>query len=669
MLLFLLLVPPVTARKKVAVVLSGGGAKGAAHIGVLKVIEEAGVPIDYIVGTSMGAIVGGLYSIGYNADQLDTLVNKQDWAFLLSDKLTPDEQTFLQKEQAGLYQLSFPFNVGKGKKLPGGGLINGQNLDSLFMKLTVGYDKPTDFDKFPIPFACVATNVVDGEAVVFHKGLLDRAMRASMAIPAVFTPVRIDSMVLVDGGMVNNFPVNIAYDMGADVVIGVDLQSSLRDAAELTNAMDILNQIIGIMGNKLYEENKKRTTVYIHPDVKGFSTASFTKNAIDTLIVNGEKAARAKWDELLRLKDTIGVGEDYRPEPHGPFTAQYHPRPVTATERRRNFSKNFFQRSTLNFGLGFDTEVIGSLLVNATMFLDGRVNSRLALTGLLSKNPFIRADYALLMKHAQSLNAGFEFRYNDIDIYKKGKRSYNATYRYYRGTLAYWKVFRRKLRVAAGVKYEFFDYDAFLYNKETKSSMKVSPEGYCSYFAGINIEGFNQWYFPEKGYRLDAGVSVYTDNFVNYKGHAPFAAFNFSFETAAQLTRRFALLPAVYGRVLAGTDIPFSYLNALGGVSFGRYMPQQMPFVGLGHVELQENATVLLRLQLRQRIKTRHYVSLTGNYGLTENSLIHIADGKNLWGVAAGYAYNSLLGPLEAQFGFTGITHKLKFYASVGYVF
>lgn len=668
-LLAIVFAPVVMARKKVAVVLSGGGAKGTAHIGALKVMEEAGIPIDYIVGTSMGAIVGGLYSIGYTAHQLDSMVNKQDWAFLLSDKLLPDEQTFMQKEQAGMYQLSFPFSIGKGKKFVGGGVINGQNLSNLFTELTVGYNVPLDFNDFPIPFACVATNVVNGEAVIFHQGLLDEAMRASMAIPAVFTPVRMDSMVLVDGGMVNNFPVNIAYEMGADVVIGIDVQSPLLDAAELTGTKEILLQLIGLTGQNLYDENKKRTTLYIHPDVKGFSTASFSKQAIDTLIVNGERATMDKWPELMKLKESIGVGEDYRPMPHGPFTAKYHPRSETSEERKHNFSETFFRHSTLNFGLGFDTEVIGSLLMNATMYLDGKVNSRLALTGLLSKNPLVRANYSVLLKKEQSVNAGFEFRYNDIDIYNKGHRKYNATYRYYRGALSYSNVFNRRLKLEAGLRYEFFDYDSFLYNKESEGTLKVSPEGFFSYFANLDIEGFDQWYFPEKGFRFNAGCSVYTDNLVNYKNHIPIAAFNLSVETVARITDRFAVLPTLYGRVLTGKDIPFSYLNALGGTTFGRYVPQQMPFAGLGHLEVQENSTIVARVKLRQRIGSKNYVSVTGNYGLTENSLLHLTEGKNLWGVAAGYAYNSLFGPLEAQFGFTGITHRLKFYASIGYVF
>ncbi|MEG0454250.1 MAG: patatin-like phospholipase family protein, partial [Bacteroides sp.] len=187
-------------RKKVAVVLSGGGAKGVAHIGALRVIEKAGIPIDYVVGTSMGAIVGGLYSIGYTPEQLDSMVRKQNWTFLLSDKIKRSEQTMLERKNAATYVLSIPYSKGmKEKSL--GGMIQGQNLSNLFSELTVGYHDSVNFNKLPIPFACVSENVVNGKQVVFHEGILSTAMRASMAITFVFTPVRIDSMVLVDGGM------------------------------------------------------------------------------------------------------------------------------------------------------------------------------------------------------------------------------------------------------------------------------------------------------------------------------------------------------------------------------------------------------------------------------------------------------------------------------------
>ena len=234
-------------RKKVGVVLSGGGAKGMAHIGALKVIEEAGIPIDYVVGTSMGSIIGGLYSIGYTPEQMDSMVRRQDWSFLLSDKIPRSEQNMAEREASEKYVFSLPF--GKNAKTQAvGGLIKGQNLANLFSELTVGYHDSIDFNKLPIPFACVSENIVNGNEVNFHKGVLATAMRASMAIPGVFTPVRLDSMVLVDGGVVNNYPVNVARAMGADIIIGVDVQNDLKPANELNSTGSILGQLINLMG-------------------------------------------------------------------------------------------------------------------------------------------------------------------------------------------------------------------------------------------------------------------------------------------------------------------------------------------------------------------------------------------------------------------------------------
>ena len=307
-------------RKKVGVVLSGGGAKGMAHIKALKVIEEAGIPIDYIAGTSMGAIVGGLYAIGYTTEQLDSMVRKQDWTFLLSDRIKRSAMSLTDRERSEKYTVSIPFTK-TPKDAAAGGLMKGQNLANLFSDLTVGYHDSIDFNKMPIPFACVSENVVNGDEIVFHNGVLATAMRASMAIPGVFTPVRIDSMVLVDGGMKNNYPVNVAKAMGAEVIIGVDVQDKLRTANELNTAPDILLQIIDLTTQKNYEQNVAATDVYIKVNVKGYSAASFTPNALDTLTNRGEEAAQEKWSELLKLKKKIGIPADYKPTPHGPYTS------------------------------------------------------------------------------------------------------------------------------------------------------------------------------------------------------------------------------------------------------------------------------------------------------------------------------------------------------------
>lgn len=296
-------------RKKVGLVLSGGGAKGVAHIGVLKVLEEAGIPIDYIAGTSMGSIVGGLYAIGYDARCLDSLVRVQNWPFLLSNRVYRYDLPFSEKEKDEKYLLSIPMLRSKLIQMPAG-FISGQNIYNLFSELTLGYHDSLSFMNLPIPFSCVAANLVNGEEVILNSGNLPLSMRASMAIPGVFSPVVLDSMMLVDGGIANNYPVDVMREMGADIIIGVDVSAGLRTMNELHSVLDIVDQLTNFLGMEKYEENVRLTNLYIKPDIEPYSAASFDPVAIDTLILRGERAARAKWDEIVRLKEQLGLADE-----------------------------------------------------------------------------------------------------------------------------------------------------------------------------------------------------------------------------------------------------------------------------------------------------------------------------------------------------------------------
>ena len=317
------------ARKKVGVVLSGGGAKGMSHIGVLKVLEKAGIPVDVVTGTSIGSIVGGLYSIGYNAHSLDSMVRTQDWTYVITDKEDLSKQSYLDRKKQNTYVFNTALNFGK-RDVNAGGLIKGKNLAELFQKLFVGYTDSLDFNKdLLIPFACVATNIMDNSEVVFHSGRLPQAIRASMSIPAAFSPVRIGDMVLVDGGLKNNYPVDVAREMGAEIVIGVTLNGKQKTAEEVTGTMKIVGQIIDVNCVNKYDENKAITDLWMNVDPHGYSTASFTSEAIDSLIRYGEEEAMRHWDEIIALKKRIGIDDSFRP-------TIYHPlRPNAMTERQR----------------------------------------------------------------------------------------------------------------------------------------------------------------------------------------------------------------------------------------------------------------------------------------------------------------------------------------------
>ncbi len=322
-------------RAKVGVVLSGGGAKGMAHIGVLKVLEEAGIPIDYIAGTSIGSIVGGLYAIGYNAHSLDSMVRAQDWTYVITDKEDLSRQSLYDRRKQNTYFFSTGMTIGK-RDLNAGGIIKGKNLAELFQQLCTGFTDSLDFTRdLPIPFACVATNIMDNSEVVFHSGRLPQAMRASMAIPAAFSPVRIGDMVLVDGGLKNNFPVDVVRKMGADIVIGVTLSGKPKTAEDITGTMSIVGQIIDVNCINKYEENKAITDLWMNVDPHGYSTASFTAAAIDSLMRYGEEEAMRHWDEIIALKDRIGIPRDYKPE-------LLHPvRPNVMTEKHRVIGYTF----------------------------------------------------------------------------------------------------------------------------------------------------------------------------------------------------------------------------------------------------------------------------------------------------------------------------------------
>src|SRR5574344_2604359 len=288
-------------RKKVGLVLGGGGAKGAAEVGVLKVIEEAGIPIDYIVGTSIGSIVGGMYSIGYRSQTLDSLFRTQDWIFLLSDQVKREDVSAFSKDERERYLLRVPLSLKKNTPMAAG-LVTGQNIYNLFSNMTIGYHNVSSFDNLPIPFKCVAVDVVSGKEVVLSSGSLPLAMRSSMSIPGVFSPVEMGNMLLIDGGALNNFPADVVKRMGADIIIGIDLSTGWKKKEELGSMSNILNQLLNVMGEDKYLQNKKIPDLYINPPLKGYGPASFQRAEIDSMINIGERTARSQWDELLTLR-------------------------------------------------------------------------------------------------------------------------------------------------------------------------------------------------------------------------------------------------------------------------------------------------------------------------------------------------------------------------------
>lgn len=712
------------SRPKIAIVLSGGGAKGMAHIGALKIINKIGLPIDYIVGTSMGAIIGGLTAIGYNPEQIDSIVKSQDWPYLLSDKIPRRDQNLDERENSEKYVISMPFNRKKDGSSRGG-LIKARNVTNLLSNLTVGYHDSTNFDKLPLSFACVSCNIVTGKQVVIKSGMLPQAMRASMAIPGVFTPVRIGKMVLVDGGVINNYPVNVAKDLGADIIIGVDVQGDLHKSDELNSTGNILGQLVSLLGQNVYLKNIKQTNIYIKVNVEGYSAASFIPSAIETLIKRGEIAAEKQIAAMYKLKDSLGYSKNYmtpgiKPYPYtqdskifiNNITFQGQGiRNVYWILKKCNIKENSYisireiekvsnflcanmgyssvtysipkekgneynlifritkrHENMLNFGIRFDSEEIASLLLNVTTNFDTKIPTSLSFTGRLSKRYEAKLRYTLEPFALRRLNMSYMFQYNNIDYFNIGKKYFNSIFRYHEADINYSNIWINNIKFIVGLKYEYYDYDKFLYPSNNRT-YTATNEHFFTYYSQIYYNNMNRAFFPSEGYSLKFKYSLYTDNLIRYDNERPFGAFEFLIQNILPVTNRFKILPLLAGRFLIGDNFPFPKLNVMGSVIPGRYFDRELPFIGINNIEIMNNSLLMGGMRFRERLGKRHYISLLTNYALSSNNINNIFNEETRFGCGISYGISTIFGPLEAYLNYQNKADKFTFYINLGYYF
>jgi NTE family protein len=299
-------------RPRIGLVLGGGGARGAAHIGVLKELERLRIPVDVIAGTSMGAIVGGLYATGVRADELEQLVSSLDWSAALADKPARRSLSFRRKQDEREFPVNFELGVRGTELLLPKGVIHGQELELLLRELTLRASHITDFDDLPIPFRAIASDIVAGEAVVLESGDLAIAIRASMSVPGVFAPVRVNGKMLVDGGLVGNLPVDVMKTMGVDIIIAVDVEFPLYEAEELDSVLAISEQMLTVLIRKETLRQVASLTdddVLIRPELGTYASTDFA-NIVGT-IEPGQQAVLAQETRLEQLSLPAAEWERY----------------------------------------------------------------------------------------------------------------------------------------------------------------------------------------------------------------------------------------------------------------------------------------------------------------------------------------------------------------------
>lgn len=653
-------------HKKVALVLSGGGALGAAHAGALKVIEETGLPVDIVVGTSIGSIVGSMYSVGYDSGDIAKMFRTTDWTEMFLDTENQHHLTLSERDAQNTYFYERDFYIRGGIDPQPGGVIRGTNIESTFAHYLQGYTDSIDFlHDLPRQFACVATDLITDRAVVLSSGSLVKSIRSSMSIPGVFTPVRMGDKVLVDGGTKNNFPADVARELGADYVIGIWFDLGLDN--RYRSLMDVLERSAGSDINRRARDNDKFCDLLIRVPVKGYSSGSFTRGAIDSLIVRGERAAREKLDSIMLLKSQAC------PQPQVNYTM--HLRDINklqAPERDQLGLIDSRQKNTLTASIGvrYDTEDVMALQFSGRYFEGNRLNTELALTLRLGLRSMLRLGMDIEPWNYKRMGVSYELWHNiHHELFNQGERCNDLSFIYQKANVKLFALDAMNFDCELGLGWEH--YHMFKGLRDEKSPWNIANnEYYFNYHLRLRYNNEDNRYFARRGVKAEALYAYNTDNCAQWKGHAGFSEVMAMCQVTIPLTSTTHLRPRLQTRMLFGDDLPFLKSNVVGGPTYGKFFQQQLPLEGFGNAEIFDSKFVSASLRLQQRIIGHHYVLLDGCVAEHNGELSQLFDRKPIWGLQAAYYYNSpVIGPLGASLGWSSRTHKVHFYLSLGYDF
>ncbi|MDO6674054.1 patatin-like phospholipase family protein [Tenacibaculum sp. 1_MG-2023] len=707
-LLILLLLPIFMLAQnqpKVGLVLSGGGAKGIAHIGILKELEKAGVQIDYIGGTSMGSIVGGLYASGYTADQIEDAVLKTDFIDLLQDKVSRRQKPFFSKEHGEKYAISLPIKKGNlGLPL---GLSKGQNVLNFLTELLAPVDEVTDFSKLPIPFYCIGTNIETGKEEVLESGSLPLALRASAAFPSLLNPVDIDGKLLVDGGVVNNFPVDVMKKKDVDIVIGVSVQGELLKREELTSIASLLMQIINFQMYQKSDEQIELLDIYIRPNVIDYSVISF--DAKKEILAQGEKVAktyRVVFDSIAKMQPKKNKISKISPkgkrflvdriiiQGNKNYTNNYilgklqlregdsvSYKEISKKINTLTASKNFkridyhFEKSFegkkleltvkeekiqsfLRLGLHYDLLYKSAVLLNYNhkkmLFQNDEFSLDVGVGDKIRYNLEYFVDNGLLPSY------GFRTRYNVFNsdfIHDTGL--INGRYRDFSTSLYLQTTFDKKFAIGIGAEHKNINASTQNISTEGKEDF-FDKSNYVNTFAFLKLDTYNKEMFPTKGFYADVGFKWFLwsdrDNRLDklIENSGPFHQFSQLGGTLGFATTFYDKLTFQYtsqGGYTLGKKSFEIFDYHLGGYN-QNYINNFIPMYGYDTGGLNNQSYLRSEFNFRYEVYKKHYAMFIANYARVEEDIFEDGDlFKNTKsGYAVGYSVETFLGPIELKY-------------------
>lgn len=722
-------------RPKIGLTLSGGGAKGLAHIGILEAIDSAGLKIDYITGTSMGSVVGGLYAAGYSGDSIESVARSLDWDVLFSTKPTLNQISIEEKSEYEKYALTVPFEKGKFKI--GHGIIDGQELWLKLAQLFEPVYNITDFSKLPIPFICIGTDVETGNPVEMKQGNIVNAIRASMAIPTVFTPVMYDNKLIVDGGVVNNFPVLVAKKMGADYVIGVNLNQGLLKASQLESAFDILLQIGFFKDAEIAEKQKAACNLYIMPELNGYSTGSFASS--DSIIDLGKDAGNLYYPYFKKLADSLNAiyGKNDFEKNRLPVNKHINIRKYTAEGFNRTEEQFFFGLLDLKVDKNYSYKevneaihrVYGSryyniirydfipdptggtemhftveenpltdvkLAINYNSFTQVGLflnltardlllkESRALITGSLSANPQLYAEYFKYISKKRTARAVLDYYYQNTDF-----PLYN-NFRLYQEFRSYYSCFDFQLQKNVNTSSYLAVGQQLNRSKiKTEETPSLTYNGnnkyWFSYLSYVN-NTTNKKYYPTSGWLVKAKAGYVYGNDIKYEYSYSDSTVN-SDSISVNNNNYFKLMlnathySEINSKFSWSQNVALCYLVVDNPFIADQYLVggmtdiilNQVPFAGLSVSEIKTGSIASAAFALQYSLSKKAY--LTGRinaalYNFHDVGFQNINSKNNLLtGYGLTFGYNSVIGPLDLTVMYCDQDAMVRNYINIGFIF
>ena len=701
---------------KLGLVLSGGGAKGFAHIGVLRVLEEENIPVSLISGTSIGNIIGALYSVGYSPDEIEDFAKRQDWRMLLTDDIDHRLKSRYKQNFDEKYPLELILGGDQKRLALPGGLVQGNNILNLFCGMTADYSGDIDFMELPIPFSNVVYDLVSASEVVINKGDLAKAILTSMAIPGIFSPVDYDGMKCVDGGVINNFPVDVAIDMGADLTIGVDLKQEEDIEHHYNRSIThILRGLVGRLEDEKHQQNLERVDVVMNPDLQGITALDFEDELVDLIIKSGEEAARRQMPEIKKLiagkkivrnnvrtvvpadqwhitqiitpeqyaKESniflmhLGIipGQTYtmaqidqavkRIYGYGNFHMVYYKLKTNDTGYTLEFLIDNKKEKALKVGGALNTVDIATIYANFSRIDYSSAVNLLMLDTKIARNPQL-----LFMAETNRLlsTSGFKVRgrYNRMDYFDDLEeltgRMKTATLS---SSLYTYRRFRDVADLSIGVEEAYF-YSNDYYRQLTGNKNSRVNRLYTKFYTSLVVDTRNRSFIPDHGMLLNAGVSLLTET-KDFRKFIPVA--NLKIDAVIPVGDLVAFTTNLHHQTIINNNATSLYYGNYSSNRYNAFTDFYIPLLGQSRVTVLDDIATMGEIGLRMEVAPNHYIIPKVQLLWQMDKWSDINFDRHHWSGGITYQHRSKVTRLEFTLGYSELLGKVHFNGGLGYQF